>query len=372
MRQQPFASPEEALNHHGVKGMRWGIVNEDKPAPAQAVARTNEAKKQEMSKDLSSKKAASSQKEERSGLSSNQKKAILAAGVGVVAVGGFVAYKHYSGGGAQTPIGELTDWGNPFPKKQDLSALKTRRLNTEALGTFGKQRLPGYALRNPEKLTLDISKGYADWVPKGGFANEHVTARHASITRAIEAMREQYPAIRNMHIEVAPMSHSAHAGANVADDAFASVAGLEHGVARLWYNDVKGAAQNTDLNEFIPGFRDPDHVGTHEMGHVLAVAHGELFSNSDRQPRIRDFSVDINHRLDDFRQAENKYHAELLKKHGFTFAETSKFGGYARTSPVEALAELSAYFHAPGLRSKLTSEQRVRAQALFNEMGGVT
>ena len=30
-RNQTFASPSEALAHYGVKGMRWGIRNEDKP-----------------------------------------------------------------------------------------------------------------------------------------------------------------------------------------------------------------------------------------------------------------------------------------------------------------------------------------------------
>jgi hypothetical protein len=29
MRQQPFASPEEALEHYGTKGMRWGVRKED-------------------------------------------------------------------------------------------------------------------------------------------------------------------------------------------------------------------------------------------------------------------------------------------------------------------------------------------------------
>jgi GNAT superfamily N-acetyltransferase len=31
MRQQPFASPEEALEHHGVKGQKWGVRKEKPP-----------------------------------------------------------------------------------------------------------------------------------------------------------------------------------------------------------------------------------------------------------------------------------------------------------------------------------------------------
>lgn len=359
-------SPGDILEHYGKKGMRWGVVNEDKPSPEQAIARKNESEKRTMSKDLGNKKE---QSDEKSGLSPTQKKAILAAGVGVVAIGGFVAYKHYAGGGAAKDVGELTDWGNPFPKKPDMSGLKTHRLSDQPLGFFGQKG--ENSLMRREGLALDISKGYADWVPKDGFANEHAAARHASITRAVEAMREKYPAIRNMHIEVAPMSHAAgHFGGNVADDAFATAGNLEPGVARILYNDVKGASKN-NLGEFIPGHLDPDHLGTHEMGHVLAAAHGELFASSATRVDARDFSVNVNERFADFRQAEEKYHAQILKKHGFSFEETSKFGGYARTTPVEALAELSAYFHAPGLQGKLTAEQRTRAEALFNEMGGV-
>lgn len=33
MLQQQFASPEEALEHFGVKGMRWGVRNERQPKP---------------------------------------------------------------------------------------------------------------------------------------------------------------------------------------------------------------------------------------------------------------------------------------------------------------------------------------------------
>lgn len=29
MRQQPFASPEEALEHHGIKGMKWGVRKDE-------------------------------------------------------------------------------------------------------------------------------------------------------------------------------------------------------------------------------------------------------------------------------------------------------------------------------------------------------
>jgi ribosomal protein S18 acetylase RimI-like enzyme len=31
MRQQPFASPEEALEHYGVRGMHWGVRKESQP-----------------------------------------------------------------------------------------------------------------------------------------------------------------------------------------------------------------------------------------------------------------------------------------------------------------------------------------------------
>ncbi len=42
---QPFASPSDALRHAGVKGMKWGVINEELPSgkdAAAANARTKE------------------------------------------------------------------------------------------------------------------------------------------------------------------------------------------------------------------------------------------------------------------------------------------------------------------------------------------
>lgn len=363
MRQQPFASPEEALVHYGKKGMRWGVRNEEDEASGQAVARRNEVEKSKIAE------SPKSQTNERSGgLSSTQKKAIFAAGVGVVAVGGFIAYKHYAGTSAPKQLGELTDWGNPMPKKIDMSALKTRRLSTKPLGAMGKEG--EYALFHQDKLTLNTAKGYADWLPTGGFANEHVAARHASLTRAVEEMRDKYPAIRNMNIEVVPMSHGNRRGET---SALGLATQLGTGEARVYYNDIRGA-MTEDMSSFIPGFRDPNHFGTHEMGHVLAGANGSLFSNDVRKKLIAEAEKTFSehHARDDIRQAESLFHKKLFKKHGMSFEELRKLGGYAATDPVEALAELSANYHSPKLRAKMDPALVKRAEALFNEMGGVT
>src|SRR3954471_280427 len=39
MRQQPFASPQEALNHAGVKGMKWGVRKEEETVGRDASGR---------------------------------------------------------------------------------------------------------------------------------------------------------------------------------------------------------------------------------------------------------------------------------------------------------------------------------------------
>lgn len=374
MRQQPFASPEEALAHYGKKGMRWGVRNEEDESSGQAVARRNETTKGKTPEAIvtKSKTTTPAKTEQSGGLSPNQKKAIFAAGVGVVAVGGFIAYKHYARGSAPKQLGELTDWGNPMPKKVDMSALKTQRLSDKPLGAMGKEG--PHALFRSDKLTLNTTNGYADWLPAGGFANEHVAARHDSTIRALEAMREKYPAIRNMNIEVVPMSHGYPPGS--APTALGMASQLGRGEARLYYNDVLGQTSITDeMRAFIPSLGDPDTLGTHEMGHILAGANGLLFDTDARKSAFKKAAANTisdEHIRYDIRQAESLYHKRLFKKHGMSFEELSKLGGYAATDPVEALAELSANYHSPKLRSKMDPALLKRAEAMFNEMGGVT
>lgn len=349
MRKQPFASPEEALAHYGVKGMRWGVRDAEEPVGTST-----------MKKD-----------ETKSGLTSTQKKMIIGAGVGVVAIGGFVAYKHYAGGSAPTPkVGDLTDWGNPFPKHPDMSGLKTGRLSSKPLGAMGKRGQ--YVLFRGEELTLDTSRGYADFRPVGGFANAAVAERHASTIRALEAMREQYPAVRNMNIEVAPMSHG-YSHSNM-PTALGQALQLGNGEARLYYNDVKGATAITpEIRSFISGADDLDSLGNHEMGHILAGAHGDIL-NADVLNVLREkgkATFTDHHVPDDAAQAAARFHKDLFRKHGMSFEELSSLSGYAATSPVEALAELSAHYHSPRLRAKMDPELRRKAKAMFDEMGGL-
>lgn len=365
-------TPGDILEHYGKKGMHWGVVNEDDtsaPERAKREAQRNEEAKRAIAEvTLNSPKKDESSK---SRLSPAQKKAILVAGVGVVAVGGFLAYKHYAGSGAPKPhAGELTDWGNPMPKKEDMSALKTKRLSDKPLGALGKDSEMG--LFRHDKLTLNTTNGYADWLPKDGFANEHVKARHDSTVRALEAFREKYPSVRNMNIEVAPLSHK-YRDARDMSNATGVTNVLGKGEARLYYDDVSGYIPG-NLSDFVPGFRDPDHLGTHEMGHILAAANGSLMSRDARLPLIENAMLKFKEleAVDDIRQAESGFHKKLFEKHGTSFEELSKLGGYAATEPAEALAELSATFHSPNLRAKMDPDLAKRAEAMFNEMGGLT
>jgi hypothetical protein len=57
MRQQTFASPEEALAHYGKKGMRWGVRNEEEPvgrptpnAPKPALSERNQRRVEKFQK----------------------------------------------------------------------------------------------------------------------------------------------------------------------------------------------------------------------------------------------------------------------------------------------------------------------------------
>lgn len=131
---QPFASPEEALEHHGVKGMHWGVRKEDDSAGDRSVSVApkqvvdyNEAAKEYMalarkdaSKPVSKQQAEANLKEnaekfskkfepqgaippvEKKGLTSNQKKLLIGGVAAVAVVGGLYAYSKYAG---TTPSG---------------------------------------------------------------------------------------------------------------------------------------------------------------------------------------------------------------------------------------------------------------------------
>lgn len=394
-------SPGDILEHHGVKGMRWGVRKEEDsgsserststPA-AQTKARRNSTQKQKMSGQVkqptTSKKRPidevvktdsipGAQKAKKSGLTRNQKM-LLTFGALTAAGAGYYAYKHYAGSAPMLkfPDGHIFNEtqqvkslaGMKLPAKWDVSALKEHPLSTQRLGDLtGNGFGAGITLKDKANLVVNTSRGYADILPKDGFDNPFAAEQHGSVIRALEQMREKYPAIRNMNVEVLPRS--------VVDglenhDSIMSVLSMRAGEARVIYNDTmaKPTAEIIKTNkDFLPGMGKKDYLAHHEMGHLLAVAHGEI-------PPAYDFLAgNVGPSLARTRaKAEPLLHKQMFLKHGFTFNELSKLSLYGATSPMEAMAELHGHLMTPEMRQRLTPDQITRATAMFNEMGGLS
>lgn len=103
---QEFDTPEEALKHHGVKGMKWGVRNDDEPSGNVTAQKTElkkigEKAKKELdldSEDLKDKYGPEGPKKE--GLSDTQKRLLLAGGVGLAGAA-YLYYQH------RQEVGEL-------------------------------------------------------------------------------------------------------------------------------------------------------------------------------------------------------------------------------------------------------------------------
>src|SRR3954469_18901684 len=147
---QIFASPEEALKHHGVKGMRWGVRK------------------------------------------------------------------------AEASSARLT--GNLVAPSSSGSTMGHGLASMELTGN---------------DLTVDRSKGYAEFRPAGFPANPAVARRHAEVIAALDEVRAAYPKVANLNIEVVPMSRVPQFADDV-PSSFAAVQGVKPGEARIMYNDIKG------------------------------------------------------------------------------------------------------------------------------------
>jgi hypothetical protein len=145
---------------------------------------------------------------------------------------------------------------------------------------------------------------------------------------------------------------------------------MRAGEARVMYNDLMDkpdAATIRANRKFLPGIGKKDYIAHHEMGHLLAAAHGEL------PPAFNLLTGEATPHLETmWHKSEPLMHKRMFLKHGFTFQELSKLSQYAATQPAEAMAELHGHLMDPELRQKLTPDQIKRATAMFNEMGGVT
>lgn len=331
---QPYASPEEALAHYGVKGMKWGVRNEED-------------------------EAGDSSAPKKQGLSRNQKVAIGVGLAGAAGVVGFVAYKHYSP--------NQLSFKKPSLKEIDESLGYTGPLGVPS----AKDRKIYERLHNPENLVYNIRNGYADVKPVGGITSKRSVEVHRELTDALDAMRQQYPSVRDLKIEVLPLSANPFAQHRNLG-ATAMVETFTKGEARIYYNDLlpdltpEAAA---GMKSFIPNYFEKGHIGYHEMGHVLAVANGAQpspYDFSKRFPTDLNSGVDASERFQKFQDAR---HTKLLEKHNFSFQELFSLSEYAGWNPAEGMAELFANYQTG---RTLTPEQRVRAKALFDEMGGLS
>lgn len=438
---QPFASPEEALAHYGVKGMKWGVRREkqyrsvaskltkraeklehpnpsvgtkvaygpkilrdiqaqtDRATAAEYTQKADKIKAKREAKEggdlpsfqdrlgrvtrtdhpqvLSPQKEDTPQaqvaKSEKKGLSRNQKIA-LTFGAATAAAAGYYAYQHYTGNKLPIPTDfdallrqhETEIAGLKLPARWDVSGLKSHPLSKQALGDLAGGEF-ALKLKNPEDLVINTSRGFADILPKNGLPSPYAVKQHDSVVRVLEEMRKKYPAVRNMNVEVLPMSRmegAARPGVHM------SVLTMRAGEARVMYNDLMdgppSAATIRANAKHLPGLGKKDYVAYHEMGHLLAAAHGDIppafdVLRSDTTPTIgRKWA-----------QADPLLHRRTMAKHGFTFKELSKISRYAATEPAEAVAELAGHYFHPEMRARLTPDQIQRAEAMFNEMGGV-
>jgi hypothetical protein len=387
-------TPEE-LVHYGVKGMRWGVRKQEDlvgriPAKAltpgtpefqsvvERLTRTDTPQVLRVPAKLPSGPASSperTEKVDRHGLSKEQKM-FLAFGAATAAAAGYVAYQHYVGSKMPIPIGfdpaklrqeeQALERLGKLPAKWDVSALKHGPISKSNMGELHGGEFEA-KLKDVQSLVVNTSRGYADILPKDGFSNPAAAARHASVTRVLEEMRDKYPTVRNLNVEVIPMSRVPGLEKSRAE---MCVMAMKAGEARVMYNDLTDLPTPSEIRanaKYLPGLGKKDYVAYHEMGHLLAVAHGELPASFDMLtgnagPGARAM----------WGKAEPLLHRRMFAKHGFTFKELSKLSRYGATEPAEAMAELAGHFHHEEMRKKLTESQLQRAEAMFNEMGGLT
>jgi hypothetical protein len=276
---QVFASPEEALMHYGVKGMRWGVR-----------------------------------------------------------------------------------------KDEESSSRLTGNLVAPQTQSTMSHGLAGMELQGND-LTVDRSKGYAEFRPAGFPANAAVARRHGEIIAALDEVRAAYPAVAKMNIEVVPMSR-VPVFAELVPSTFASVQAVKQGEARIMYNDVMGELepkQTAWVKDYMPGVGTKNYIGYHEMGHLMAMANGTF------PPSYETMAKGISPRnVYKYNKVNQKQHKALLKKHGLPFKKLRKLSRYSGTMPSEALAELTGHTLSPVMRSKLDADTLRKSEALLNEMGGAT
>ena len=148
---------DDFLIHYGVKGMRWGFRKEYKLSPREKAVLKAEGDNPAHSKSMQAKygKGSLSGESDKKGLSSTQKKILIGAGVGVVAVGAaFTAAYLLKKGSLPSTIENPNVGGDKFTQfmkdhektslsrmfdglsKKDVDALSTESLTLEPGAIF--------------------------------------------------------------------------------------------------------------------------------------------------------------------------------------------------------------------------------------------
>jgi len=227
------------------------------------------------------------------------------------------------------------------------------------------------ALKKTHKLTADTSnEGYVDIRSDKGMSS-YGKQMHQEMINGFNELRNEYPAVAAMKAEVAPMSHVPGGLPLRVQKVAAVVLPMQkQGDVRIIYNDRMSGYSPSEkalVIKGMPGVKYPGYTGRHEMGHVLAAAGGLL------PPMVSSKGKSAAQQISEaqaYNDRKEVLHKEAFKKHGLSFEELSKLGPYASTKPSEAFAELYGHYTQPELRSKMNPDLAVRAQRLFDDLGG--
>lgn len=253
-------------------------------------------------------------------------------------------------------------WG---VRKDNTEAQNFGEPYSHALGLGHGSKI--FDLKKPENLRVERQDNIIDVRPKDGFRSKRAEEFHDEMLRGVKEMSKEYPALRDMKIEITPMSHQVGGWFMLWGGVPAAAAHLKEGEARLYYNDrMRGPAGKVSKEalKIQPGIQHKDFLGRHEMGHVLSMAGGQMPSGWDATHSDDSRAHDVE------REQINQRHKDLFAKHKLSFDEVSKLSPYAATEPGEGLAELAAYYHTPALRKEMSSSTQIKAKALLDDIGG--
>jgi hypothetical protein len=224
-----------------------------------------------------------------------------------------------------------------------------------------------FELTKQADLVVDRQKGFADVRPKDGFKNSKVKRNHDEMVASLEMLREEYPAIRDLKVEVVPMSHSPEFKPFYSRGSAAAAASGKPGEIRIAYHDTQKeltGRQQKYMKRLMPGMVNAGYAGNHEMGHVLAM------TNQKTYPPAWDAShAGVRGKLSYVRTRDSN-HRGKLNEHDLSFKELSKLSPYASSMPEEALAELAGNYFTPILRRQMAPDLERKATSLFDDLGG--